>query len=83
MIQHRPYFAFTNDTPYLALTGELWIVFRVIFKEIWPQCIKRAVYLTSNIIVAADDYSKNGYEAYVAKIDVTCFGAPRLIMELH
>ena len=83
MIQHRPYFAFTNDTPYLALTGELLIVFRVILKKIWPQCIKRALYPTSNIMVAADDSPKNVYDSYVANIDVTCFGAPRLIMGLH
>ena len=34
MIQLPPDFAFTNDTPYLALTGELWGVFREILKDI-------------------------------------------------
>ena len=33
MIQIRSEFAFMNDTPYLNLTGELWGVFREIFKE--------------------------------------------------
>ena len=33
----RPYLAFTSDTPYLALKGELWSVFREISNEIWPR----------------------------------------------
>ena len=45
MILLRPDFAFTNDTPYLTLTGELWGAFREIFKEIWQQCIESALYL--------------------------------------
>ena len=32
MVKFRPDFASTNDTPYLALTGELCGVFREIFK---------------------------------------------------
>ena len=29
-------FALMNDTPYLALTGELWSAFHELFKEEWP-----------------------------------------------
>ena len=35
----RPDFAFTNDTPYLALTGELWSVFREIRDISSAHCI--------------------------------------------
>ena len=34
MIQLRPDLAFTNETPYLTLTGELRGAFRDVFKEI-------------------------------------------------
>ena len=44
MIQLRPVFAFTNGTPYLAPTGELWGVFCEIFKEIWPRYIESALH---------------------------------------
>ena len=44
MIQLQSDFVFTNDTPYLTLTGELWRVFREIFKEIWPRYIESALY---------------------------------------
>ena len=37
-------FALTNDTSYLALTGELWGVFREWFKEKWPRYIESALY---------------------------------------
>ena len=33
MVKLRPDFASTNDTPYLALTGELWGVFCEIYKK--------------------------------------------------
>ena len=46
MMQLGPDFAFRNDTPYLALTDELWGVFQVreLFKEIWPRYIESALY---------------------------------------
>ena len=34
----------TKDTPYLALTGELWGVFCEDFKENWPGCNSTALY---------------------------------------
>ena len=61
-----------NDTTSVS-TGKLWGVFREIFKKMWPRHIWSALYLTSDIIIAADDFSKTGYEAYVAKIGITCF----------
>ena len=42
-IQLWPDFAFTNETPYLVLTGELWGVFRNMFKEIRPRYIESAL----------------------------------------
>ena len=39
-IGFRPDFEHTIDTPYLALTGELWSVFCVYFAEKWP-CYKK------------------------------------------
>ena len=38
-------FALTNDTPWLALTGERWGVFRELYKEKWPWYIDSALYL--------------------------------------
>ena len=45
MVKLRPGFAFTNDNPYLALTGELWGVFREIFKGKWLRYIGSALYI--------------------------------------
>ena len=39
-------FALTNDTPYLALTGELWGVFRELYKEKW-RYIESTLYWVS------------------------------------
>ena len=36
--------ALTIETPYLNLTGELWGVFRELFKEKWPRYIESALY---------------------------------------
>ena len=36
-----------NGTPYLALTGELWGVFRENFKEKLPRYIESAQYMPS------------------------------------
>ena len=33
-----------NDTSYLSLTGELWVVFRELLKEKWPPYIESALY---------------------------------------
>ena len=35
---------FTNDTPYLTLTDDLWSVFRGMFKENWPRHIESTLY---------------------------------------
>ena len=45
MVKLRPGFALTDDTQYLALTGELWCVFCEIFKENWPRYIESALYI--------------------------------------
>ena len=37
-------FALTNNTQYLALTGELWAVLRALFKAKWPRYIEGALY---------------------------------------
>ena len=37
----------TKDTPYLALTGELWGVFREYLWENWPRYNGTALYLVS------------------------------------
>ena len=34
--EYKPELDFTKDTPYLALTGELWDVFCDDFRENWP-----------------------------------------------
>ena len=34
----------TNDTPYLALTGELWDVFCELYREKWLRYIESALY---------------------------------------
>ena len=44
MVTHRPDFALTNDTPYLALTGDLRGVLREFFKGKWPRYIESALY---------------------------------------
>ena len=43
MVKVRPNFAFMNDTPYLALTGEIWGVIHDIFKEKLPRYIEGAL----------------------------------------
>ena len=35
--EHKSYFKVTTNTPYLALTGELWGVYYDNFKENWPR----------------------------------------------
>ena len=42
MLKLRADFAFTNDTSYSALTGELWGEFREIVNEKWPRYIESA-----------------------------------------
>ena len=37
-------FACTKDTPYVALTGELWGVYRELYEEKWPRYIESALY---------------------------------------
>ena len=37
-------FALTNDTLYLALTGEIWGVFRELYQEKSPRYIESALY---------------------------------------
>ena len=50
-MQHNNYndktsvgFALTNDTPSLALMGELCGVFHELYEEKWPQYIESALY---------------------------------------
>ena len=43
MVKLRAYFAYTNDTPYLALMGEIWDDFREFFNENWPRYIESAL----------------------------------------
>ena len=38
-------FALTNDTPYLALSGEIWGIFRELTEEKWPRYIESALYM--------------------------------------
>ena len=45
MVKLRSCFALANDAPYLALTGELWGVFREFFKEKWLRYIESALYM--------------------------------------
>ena len=44
MVKFRSDLAFTNDTPYLALTGEIWGVFNEFFSENWPRYIESVLY---------------------------------------
>ena len=48
-------FAFTNDIPYLAHTGELWGVYREFYKETWPRYTESALYHKN--IVFHDNFS--------------------------
>ena len=45
MITLRPEFALTEDIPFLALTGELWGIFREPFKEKRLRYIEKALYM--------------------------------------
>ena len=45
MAEHGSDFAFTKDTPYLALTGELWGVFCEDFEENWSRYNGTILYL--------------------------------------
>ena len=48
-------FAFTNDMPYLALTSELWGVYRELYRETWPRYTENALY--HKYIVFLDNFS--------------------------
>ena len=41
-------FKLTTDTPYLALTGELWGAYYENFEENWPYCILELIIWTRN-----------------------------------
>ena len=41
-------FSITNDTPYIALTGELWGVFLEFFNEYRPRYIESVVVITDD-----------------------------------
>ena len=43
--EHKSEFVFTKDTPYLALTGELWGVYHEIFGEKSPRYNCTALYI--------------------------------------
>ena len=43
MAKLRQNFALTNDTLYLTFKGELWGVFRELFKEKWPGYTESAL----------------------------------------
>ena len=48
--EYQPDARFTKDNPYLALTGELWVVFCEYLWENWPRYNGTALYRkTSNI----------------------------------
>ena len=56
-IEHNNYndktsatYALTNDTPYLALTGEIWRAFRELYKEKWPRYSESALYKDRMIV---------------------------------
>ena len=40
-------FELTLDTPYLALTGEIWCVYRDYVEENWPRDNGTALYINS------------------------------------
>ena len=44
MVTPRQDFLLTNDTPYTALTGEVWGVFLEFFKEKWSRYIESTLY---------------------------------------
>ena len=45
LTQHASDFELTTDTPYLALTGELWRAYYEKFEENWPHYISTTLYL--------------------------------------
>ena len=55
MVKLRPGFAFTEDNQYLALTGEIWVVFRDIFTEKWPRYIESALYSDRRLNIPIDN----------------------------
>ena len=54
-------FAFTNDTPYLSLTGELWRVFREIFEDILPPYIESALHYVVLYWMHSETFLTQGY----------------------
>ena len=57
--EHKQNFKLTIDTPYLALTGELWGVSYENFEENWPRLNSTALYdiTCSTAIVKVEDRS--------------------------
>ena len=68
MVKLWPGFVFVNDTPYLALTGELWGVFHEIFKEKWPRYIESALY--KDIILPAHTKPHYGDKMILQSFDL-------------
>ena len=75
----RPNFALTNDTPYLALTGELKGVFRELFKEKWLWYTESALYMAKHepylywVYIAYKHILQWGFRVY-DRFSFWCFG---------
>ena len=68
--------ALTNDTPYLALTGELWDVFREFYQEKWPRYIESALcYQLISISVQTPQWWRHQMETFSALLAL-CEGNP-------
>ena len=62
-------FAFTKDFPNLALTGELWGVFRELYEEKWHRYIERARY---SVMYLYPNEPKNDSNVLSGYNDVLC-----------
>ena len=71
----KPDFKLTTDTPYLALTGELWAVYYDIFEENWPGYNCTARYVTLELMKTTRFY----YHRHTFVRRVTLYTAQQMI----
>ena len=60
-------FELTKDTPYLALSGELWSVFYEYFNRNWP-CYKG--FLLYCVMLTSDTFFRSSYQLYLFLCDI-------------
>ena len=68
--EHQSDAGSTKDTPYLALTGELWGVFSEYFWENWPRYNGTALYLDIDCIHSGIHCQSCAKDAYLHIISI-------------